>query len=249
MSGPAPVTLGELRAIDLFDDLDDERLEQWLSITRPRVAVPGEIVAEHGEPAPGVLLLLEGQMLTFLISGDHVEPAGRQVAPTWVGAISALTEGTLGVRMQAETTCRLGVIEPEVLVVELAQQRAAEGPHAKAHGTQEPEDEAGPRALAAARGADLVGLEVAALVEDEDRDRVVDDDGAVLERLDGPVGGGLGLEDGYDQPLVGHGGSPFIAPRAAPRRKRDHRPRVPSAHHPLWVSRATSRCSSAGRRA
>jgi len=38
MSGPAPVTLGELRAIDLFDDLDDERLEQWLSITRPRVA-------------------------------------------------------------------------------------------------------------------------------------------------------------------------------------------------------------------
>ena len=51
-------------------------------------------------------------MQTFLISGDHVEPAGRQTAPTWMGAISALTEGTLGVRMQAETTCRLGVIEP-----------------------------------------------------------------------------------------------------------------------------------------
>ena len=112
MSGAAPLTLSELRAIDLFDDLDDTQLADWLAVTHLRVAPPGEIVAEHGEAAPGVFLLLEGRMLTFLISGDHVEPAGRQTAPTWVGAISALTEGTLGVRMQAETTCRLGVIEP-----------------------------------------------------------------------------------------------------------------------------------------
>ncbi len=112
MSGAAPLTLSELRAIDLFDDLDDTQLADWLAVTHLRVAPPGEIVAEHGEAAPAVFLLLEGQMLTFLISGDHVEPAGRQTAPTWVGAISALTEGTLGVRMQAETTCRLGVIEP-----------------------------------------------------------------------------------------------------------------------------------------
>ena len=37
----------------------------------------------------------------FFIAGDHVEPVGRQFAPTWMGAIGALTEGTLGVRMQA----------------------------------------------------------------------------------------------------------------------------------------------------
>jgi len=76
MSGPAPLTLSELRAIDLFDDLDDAQLADWLAVTHLRVAPPGEIVAEHGEAAPAVFLLLEGQMLAFLISGDHVEPAG-----------------------------------------------------------------------------------------------------------------------------------------------------------------------------
>ena len=33
----------------------------------------------------------------------------------------------------------------------------------------------------------------------------------------GAVGGGLGFEDGYDQPLVGHGAGPFVAPPRAPR--------------------------------
>src|SRR4029077_4215214 len=37
---------------------------------------------------------------------------GRQVAPTWMGAIGAITEGTLGVRMQAISACRLGEIDP-----------------------------------------------------------------------------------------------------------------------------------------
>jgi len=112
MSTPAPITLAELRTIDLFDDLDDDRLGEWLPVTHARTAQPGELLAEHGEVPTGVFLLLEGTMLTFLISGDHVEPAGRQMPPTWMGAISALTEGTLGVRMQAESVCRIGVVEP-----------------------------------------------------------------------------------------------------------------------------------------
>jgi signal transduction histidine kinase len=112
MSGPAPLTLGELRTIDLFDDVDDDQLGEWLAVARVEIARAGEIVAEHGEVPPGVFLLIEGTILTFLISGDHVEAAGRQFAPTWIGAISALTEGPLGVRMQAESECRLGVIEP-----------------------------------------------------------------------------------------------------------------------------------------
>jgi signal transduction histidine kinase len=112
MSAAAAPTLGELRTIDLFDDLDDDQLGEWLAVAHIRTAPAGEIVAEHGEVPPGVFLLLEGTMLTFLISGDHVEAAGRQMAPTWIGAISALTEGPLGVRMQAESACRLAVIEP-----------------------------------------------------------------------------------------------------------------------------------------
>ena len=112
MSAPAALTLSELRTIDLFDDLDDEQLAEWLAIARPHVAQAGETLAEHGDVPPGVFLLLEGTIRTFLISGDHVEPGGRQIAPTWIGAISALTEGMLGVRMQAESACRIAVIDP-----------------------------------------------------------------------------------------------------------------------------------------
>jgi signal transduction histidine kinase len=110
MRSPAALTLRDLRAIDLFDDLDDEQLAEWLAVTELHAAEAEEILAEHGDIPPGVFLLFEGTMLTFLVSGDHVEPAGRQIAPTWVGAISALTEGTLGVRMQTESACLIGVI-------------------------------------------------------------------------------------------------------------------------------------------
>ena len=53
------------------------------------------------------MLLLEGHIRNLLVEGDRIEPAGRQEAPTWMGAISVLTGGPLGVRMQAETDCRV----------------------------------------------------------------------------------------------------------------------------------------------
>ena len=112
MSVGAALTLSELRTIDLFDDLDDEQLAEWLAVARPRTAEPGEILVEPDEPGRSVLLLLEGTMQALIVSGDHVEPGGRQVAPTWIGAIGALTEGSLGVRMQAASACRLGEIDP-----------------------------------------------------------------------------------------------------------------------------------------
>jgi signal transduction histidine kinase len=112
MSAQLELTLGDLRTIDLFDDLEDDELTEWLAVTRPRVAAPGEIVVQHDESAPSVFLLLEGTLQALIVLGDHVEPVGRQVAPTWMGAIGAITEGTLGVRMQAISACRLGEIDP-----------------------------------------------------------------------------------------------------------------------------------------
>jgi signal transduction histidine kinase len=111
MSQVAALTLGDLRTLDLFDDLGDEQLTDWLPAAQPRAAPAGEILAEHGEPTPGVFLLLEGTILTALLDGDRVEQAGRQFAPTWFGAIGAMTQGPLGVRMQAETDVRFGLIE------------------------------------------------------------------------------------------------------------------------------------------
>jgi signal transduction histidine kinase len=57
-----------------------------------------------------VMLLLEGTAMALLVDGERTEPTGRQHAPTWAGAIAVLTGGPIGVRMQAETACRVALI-------------------------------------------------------------------------------------------------------------------------------------------
>jgi signal transduction histidine kinase len=106
-----PVTLADLHAIDLFDDLDDAQLDEWLAVARPQVFEPGEVMAEQGELPPGVQLLLDGSVLTFLVDQDRTERVGRQEAPTWMLAIAAMTGGRLGVRMQAESACRIAFVD------------------------------------------------------------------------------------------------------------------------------------------
>jgi signal transduction histidine kinase len=109
----APVTLEELRTVDLFDDLDEQELAEWVAVARPRHVGAGEVITEHGEQPRGLQLLLEGEAQALLLDGTRSEPAGRQRAPTWMGAIAVLTGGPLGVRMQAETACRLAVVASE----------------------------------------------------------------------------------------------------------------------------------------
>ena len=107
----APVTLADLRAIDLFDDLDDAQLEEWLAVARPNAYEPGEVLAEQGEAPSGVQFLLEGSVETFLVDQERSERVGRQQAPTWMLAIAAMTGGTLGVQMVAETACRVAIVD------------------------------------------------------------------------------------------------------------------------------------------
>jgi signal transduction histidine kinase len=109
----AALTLDELRAVDLFDDLDDEALAQWLEVAQPLDAEPGDILEEQGTEPRGLLLLLQGSARAIMFVGARSEPVGRQEAPTWMGAIAVLTGGPLFVRMQAETACRLARIEAD----------------------------------------------------------------------------------------------------------------------------------------
>jgi signal transduction histidine kinase len=108
-----PVTIADLRTIDLFDDLDEAALEPWAAAARPLQVEAGEIVVEYGGVPSGVVLLLEGTIRAMLVEGERVEPAGYQEAPTWIFAIPVLMRGPVGVRMQAETDCRVAVIEAE----------------------------------------------------------------------------------------------------------------------------------------
>ena len=109
----APVTVEELRTVDLFDDLDEPALAEWVALARPYHVGPGEVIADQGQPPRGLQLLLEGEAQALLVEGGRTEPAGLQRAPTWMGAIAALTGKPLGVRMQARTACRLAVVAPE----------------------------------------------------------------------------------------------------------------------------------------
>jgi signal transduction histidine kinase len=109
----AAVTTRELRSVDLFDDLDDAALDEIAAVSHMRTFEPGDVLAEQGGTVPGVQLLLEGSVLVFLVDQERLERVGRQQAPTWMLAIAVLTRGSLGVRMQAETPCRVALIEPD----------------------------------------------------------------------------------------------------------------------------------------
>jgi signal transduction histidine kinase len=108
-----PVTLQELRGIDLFDDLSDTDLGEWVAVASPRHVEPGGVIAEHDEQPLGLSLLLEGEAQALIIDHGREEPGARQHPPTWMGAIAVLTGAPLGVRMLATTPCRLALVASE----------------------------------------------------------------------------------------------------------------------------------------
>ena len=110
MRASAPVTLAELRRVDLFDGIDDEQLAEWLAVAQPQELAAGELIVEEQDHVPGLILLLEGTAATHMTGRGRPEPVGRQVAPTWIGAISVLTEDPLPVRIVAATACRLAIV-------------------------------------------------------------------------------------------------------------------------------------------
>ncbi len=109
-AGAAPVTVAELRPVDLFDDLDDTELAEWAAAAERRDAEAGELVLEVDSESEGLLCLLEGTLQLFRRDGDRLEPAGHQTGPTWIGAVPALTESPVSVRMVAVTRMRGAVI-------------------------------------------------------------------------------------------------------------------------------------------
>ncbi|MDX6689146.1 MAG: hypothetical protein QOG15_603 [Solirubrobacteraceae bacterium] len=119
-----PITLAELRSVDLFDGIDDELLGEWLAVAQPRDAEPGELIVEEQDHVPGLILLLEGTALTYMASRGRPEPVGRQESPTWIGAISVLTEDPLPVRIVAESACRMAIIESAEFLRLIFAQRA-----------------------------------------------------------------------------------------------------------------------------
>ncbi len=118
MTGAEPErpTLEELRRIDLFDDLGQAQLELWQSIAEVRRLPADAVVAEARDAAAGVFLLLEGEVQGLVFESGRLEPITRQAAPTWMGAITAMTETGFAGEMRAATEVRLAVITPDDFV-------------------------------------------------------------------------------------------------------------------------------------
>ena len=106
-------TTAQLRAIDLFEGVDDEHLAEIAEHAVLHEHRAGEQISREGEGGYPVYLLLEGTATTFRDVSGREEPSGDHVAPTWIGAIAALTGSPLGVRVQAVTDVRLALIEPQ----------------------------------------------------------------------------------------------------------------------------------------
>jgi signal transduction histidine kinase len=105
-----PVSVADLRPVDLFDDLDDAALAEFAAVAQSRHVEPGDVVLEAGQPPEGLFCLLEGTLQLQQQDGDRFEPVGRQTAPTWIGAIATITEGDFASRMVAVSDAQLAVI-------------------------------------------------------------------------------------------------------------------------------------------
>jgi signal transduction histidine kinase len=115
VSATAP-SLADLRRIDLFDELDDAQLAVWQAAAEPFEVAADELVVEQDAPSRGLFLLLEGTVESLFVADGREERVGHQEAPTWMGAIAALTEGPIGVSIRALGACRLAVVPPERFV-------------------------------------------------------------------------------------------------------------------------------------
>jgi signal transduction histidine kinase len=106
-------TIADLRPVDLFDELDDAALAEWAALAELEDIAADTILVEQDEDVPGLLLLLEGEVRTLRIDGARAEPVHRQQAPTWMGAIAALTGEPVRAQLRTDTPCRVARIPAE----------------------------------------------------------------------------------------------------------------------------------------
>jgi signal transduction histidine kinase len=107
------LTTADLRPVDLFDGLDDDALAEWANAATVSEVPPDTVIADQGTDVPGLQLLLEGEVLTIVVTSAMSETVHRHHAPTWMGAITALTGDPLLVQLRTATPCRIALIEPE----------------------------------------------------------------------------------------------------------------------------------------
>ena len=100
-----------LRALPIFEDLDDAQLERLASATSEFEAPAGQALIERGRPGSGMFVLEEGQAVVEAPEGK------RQLGPGDIFGERALLgediERTARVRAQTDVRC-LAIARPEI---------------------------------------------------------------------------------------------------------------------------------------
>lgn len=108
------ITAADLTPIDLFDEVGEDERAAWAAVTEERWLEPGEVVLRNEEIPWTFLLLLEGRLDGIRHHEDgSSEVDHQQVAPTWLGAISVLTEQAPNLSFRVVERTRLGIVQPD----------------------------------------------------------------------------------------------------------------------------------------
>jgi signal transduction histidine kinase len=108
MSHPS---VDQIRTLDLFDECDEEELVRWAQAAELVEVEPGTVLEEQGLPPTTVHFVFDGSLQAVTVDPQGREdPVSEHLAPTWIGAIAAVTEGLTAVRMRARTHVTLGAV-------------------------------------------------------------------------------------------------------------------------------------------
>jgi signal transduction histidine kinase len=107
------VDLDDLRRIDLFDGLDDALLERWAEACEVRTFKPGEYVLRMNDRPVPFKLLLEGKLDGLVMVDGREEVETSQVAPTWIGAMLALSGDPSPLALRVAEPARLAFIQSD----------------------------------------------------------------------------------------------------------------------------------------
>jgi signal transduction histidine kinase len=105
----------ELRRMDLFDGLSEEQLDAWVDVIDIRDYADGDRMLTQGE-SPGPLLLFSGTTRGYHEADGHIDPMTPNHAPTWIGAIAAITEDRLPLNVDADGPCRAAIVPRESFI-------------------------------------------------------------------------------------------------------------------------------------
>ena len=104
------ITATDLFPIDLLADVDAAELGVWAAAAIPQHYSAGDVIVCQGEPVRGMELLLEGSARSVIRDGERHTPVAIQQAPTWMSAISALSDLPSEVTVEALTDCTTALI-------------------------------------------------------------------------------------------------------------------------------------------